>query len=401
MFYIIIFVIVDVYTLQFRSHECEVESRQRLSHLVDAFRRVQEEENAIRPFVPPAPLLPSIAGSSQNTSTRQRLASTGTWHTRISSITMTSALLSSRSSLWSGSNQSSHFQQHLFTNRKSFLVTYFILLYRGFVNLMRQPALLLNRVSQCIFYALILACFYAPLGDDQVSIQNRIGLLYELTPLSFIGMLNCIAIFPTERGIFFREYVDGYYPAFAFIAAYFTIALPIMFLGAIGIAILVTYATGLAVDVASFIKFAYVIFLFVATGESVGVAFCMAFDEIGFAVNIMSAIFSLFSITAGFISLNMPLFLIDISYISPLRWGAYILANTAFSGESFVCGDDDLQSSGGSVCVLSTGEDVLSLYGFTGNGSIRFHYLMVTVTALFYFVVSLLVFRWRAYKLSH
>lgn len=344
---------------------------------------------------------------------QQRKASTNTWHTRVSSITMTSALLSSRSSLWSQSNQShstypggfasSSSSAHLFTHRKGFFTTYLILLHRATVNLSRQPALLFNRVTQCLFYALILACFYSPLGDDQVSIQNRIGLLYELTPLCFIGMLNCIAIFPTERGIFYREYVDGYYPAYAFLAAYFTIALPIVLLGAACIGVLTTCATGLAPELVSAMKFTWVIFLFIATGESIGVAFCMAFDEIGFAVNIMSALFSVFSITAGFISLNMPQFLIDLSYVSPLRWGAYLLANIAFAGETFVCDGNDDHTTGPNpaTCALTTGEEVLALYGFTGGGSMAFHYLMVTVIAVIYFVLCWIVFRWRAYKLSH
>jgi hypothetical protein len=169
-------------------------------------------------------------------------------------------------------------------------------------------------------------------------------------------------------------------------------------LGAACIGVLTTCATGLAPEFVSAAKFTWVIFLFIATGESIGVAFCMAFDEIGFAVNIMSALFSVFSITAGFISLNMPQFLIDLSYVSPLRWGAYLLANIAFAGETFVCDDDTANAA---TCGLTTGDEVLALYGFTGGGSMAFHYLMVTVIAVIYFVLCWVVFRWRAYKLSH
>lgn len=44
-------------------------------------------------------------------------------------------------------------------------------------------------------FGLILCLFYSRLGDDYYSVQNRIGLLYEMiAPLLFTGMLNCIAV---------------------------------------------------------------------------------------------------------------------------------------------------------------------------------------------------------------
>lgn len=321
--------------------------------------------------------------------------STNTMGTRISSITMTTAILSvTTHSTATGAADDA--RNAALRQNKAFQVTYAILLRRMLTNLWRQPVLLVNRITQCLFYALILSCYYAPLGHNQTAIQDRIGLLYEITPLAFIGMLNCIAMFPTERDIFLREYVDGYYHAFAYLAAYLTVTIPLMVVAAFCIAALVTCATNLVVSGSAVAKFTYVIFLFVFTGESLGVVFCMLFEEIGFAVNIMSAIFSIFCILAGYISLSMPQFLVDLSYISPITWGSYILANTAFAGQTFSCGDTPA-----ATCVLTTGEDVLSLYGFTGGGSMGFHYLMVSVLVFVYFLVMLVAFRWRAYRISH
>jgi hypothetical protein len=33
--------------------------------------------------------------------------------------------------------------------------------------------------------------------------------MWQTTALVFIGMLNCIAVFPAERNVFYREYLDG------------------------------------------------------------------------------------------------------------------------------------------------------------------------------------------------
>lgn len=284
---------------------------------------------------------------------------------------------------------------------KPFTESYPILLNREFTNLWRQPVLMFNRITQCLFYALILACFYAPVGTDQAAIQDTIGLLYELTPLCFIGMLNCVAIFPAERDVFYREYLDGVYSSWAFIAAYDTIAIPLMMIAAICIALIVTCAIGIAVSFEAFVAFAYVLFCFIITGESLGVIFGMAFLHIGFSVNIMSAILSFFSIMAGFISLNMPLALIDIAYISPNRWGAYLVSNIAFSGKTYSCTQSEEVNG---VCPLSTGDDVLELYGYVDYGppyGMSYHYYMLGIIAGLYFLVSIVAVRLRALKLSH
>eukprot|EP01031_Cornospumella_fuschlensis_P032249 gene32249-39004_t len=129
---------------------------------------------------------------------------------------------------------------------KSFFLALPLLLHRAFVNLYRQPLLITNRMSQGLFYGLILSCFYAPIGDDQNSIQNRIGNLYELTAICFIGMLSCIAIYPIERNVFYREYPDGYYSAYAYILCYFVISIPLLVATSLGIAALICFAVGLA-----------------------------------------------------------------------------------------------------------------------------------------------------------
>lgn len=169
-----------------------------------------------------------------------------------------------------------------------------LLLHRSFLNMSRQPALCANRISQGAFYGLILACFYAPIGDDQNSIQNRIGSLYETTALMFIGMLSCIAIYPTERNVFYREYVDGDYSVLSFFLAYYVIAVPFIMTTAVIIAALLTYAVGLRAEPDALLIFSCVVFNFIFTGECVGVIFCSLFTHVGFSVNVMSVVLSLF-----------------------------------------------------------------------------------------------------------
>jgi hypothetical protein len=108
----------------------------------------------------------------------------------------------------------------------SFAVTLPLLVRRSWLNLARQPGALSARVMQALSFGAILSCFYTRLGNDIYSIQGRIGLEYELMACIFVGMLNCIAVFPMERNVFYREHADGAVDTAAFLASYTILELP-------------------------------------------------------------------------------------------------------------------------------------------------------------------------------
>jgi hypothetical protein len=113
------------------------------------------------------------------------------------------------------------------------------------------------------------------------------------------------------------------------------------------------------------------------------------------------SVISLFGIMAGYISINMPLPLLYLSLLSPLTWGSYILANLTFKGQTFTCADEaDSQGN----CPLSTGDQVLTLYGMDGGegryGTWYNAYMLGGVT-LAIFVATYVVLRLRLLHLSH
>ncbi len=55
-----------------------------------------------------------------------------------------------------------------------------------------------------------------------------------------------------------------------------------------------------------------------------------------------------------------------INYISILRYIQRIIAVREFQGKTFYCNDNELLS-GGTVCPLTSGEQVLSLYSFESS----------------------------------
>ena len=177
---------------------------------------------------------------------------------------------------------------------KPFHMTFPLLLRRSVVNLWRQPQLFYNRITQPLFYTLILACFFAPIGHNQIAIQNTIGLLYQVMALCFIGMLNTVAIFPAERDVFYREYIDGHYSSYAFAAVYLVVSVPLNVLSALVVGVMLTCAVGLQCNASGVFQFTAVGFAIMYSGECLGVFFASAFRNIGFAVNIVSPVISVF-----------------------------------------------------------------------------------------------------------
>lgn len=100
---------------------------------------------------------------------------------------------------------------------------------------------------------------------------------------------------------------------------------------------------------------------------------------------------------AGFLSLSMPEFIKGISNLSPMYWGAYIMANIAFEDETFTCTSSQLVNG---TCPLSTGDEVLDLYGFN-NGHVTEHYWILALITGGYWLLSIAALRMRAWKLSH
>lgn len=105
---------------------------------------------------------------------------------------------------------------------------------------------------------------------------------------------------------------------------------------------------------------------------------------------------------AGYISLSMPLVLQYIAYLSPTTWGAYILTNVAFQGETFTCDASEEDSAGN--CPYSTGQQVLELYdmdGGSGEYGMYFHMYMLAAVTIALLLISYCAMRGRAYSISH
>ncbi|KIY47464.1 P-loop containing nucleoside triphosphate hydrolase protein [Fistulina hepatica ATCC 64428] len=224
-----------------------------------------------------------------------------------------------------------------------------ILLRRGWLNFRRQPNLAIARIGQVLGLGTVLALFFAPLGRSYIDASsNIIGAVRECALFYFVGMLQNVALYPIERGVFYKagEHADRAYSVEAFMLSYTILEVPFEIVSSLLFSLLGAIATNLRRDMTMYF--------------SLGIIFNTLFESTGFALNITSVILSVGTFMAGVMSLDMPSFFRGINYISPLKYSIATLMPYTLRGVQFTCTESQRLSDG--QCPLSTGEQVLDLY---------------------------------------
>ena len=246
-----------------------------------------------------------------------------------------------------------------------FRVAFPLLLHRSSINFRRNPTAIVARTTQVLGFAIVLTLFFAPLKSDEYSVQSRLGFVQEFTPLYFVGMLQCVAVFPAERDVFYHEHDDGAYSVEAFFLQYTLAEIPFEIFTSLLFAVLTVMAAGLARTPKLFFIVAFNAFAIVSCGESLGIVFNTLVAHTGFAVNLTSVFLSVSMLMGGVMSLQIPAFLQAFNHLSPVKWSLGNLAPYTLQGVVFSCTDDQRLPNG--QCQIASGEDALRLYGFEGN----------------------------------
>ncbi|EHL02103.1 putative Uncharacterized ABC transporter ATP-binding protein/permease [Glarea lozoyensis 74030] len=254
-----------------------------------------------------------------------------------------------------------------------FFSAYPILVHRAFINFRRQPPLIMARIMQVVGLAVILTLFFAPLKHSYFSVQTRLGFVQEFCAFYFVGMLQNVAVYPIEKDVFYREDDDGTYGVEAFFAQYLTLEVPFEIISSFIFAIFVDLAAGLPRTVTMFFVCVFNCFCIVSCGESAGIMFNTLFAHTGFAINITSLFLGLAQVMSGVMSINMPAFLKDMNYLSPLGFAMRNLAPYSVRDIMFTC--EDYQRLPNGACPITTGKEVLDLYKLDTNPRLNLLYL--------------------------
>lgn len=256
----------------------------------------------------------------------------------------------------------------------SFSAAFPVLLSRSYLNSRRQPLIVIARILQVTFLGIIQALYFAPQGTGQVSVQNRLGLIQQTMSTLFIGLLNCVAVFPMERDTLFSEHSDRAYGVLPFFMAYNMIEVPIEFISGILFTLFAMVLVGLTTSWKTFFCMTFVVLCLVNIGESIGIAFCSIGNSVsvtlvrhvGFSVSITNSVLGIFTVMSGIMSSGMPIFLDRINRISPIPYLARLLVINEFESTSvFTCTLEEIQNQ---ICFYRNGDDVLRLIDPTGDG---------------------------------
>ncbi|KAN0116941.1 ABC efflux transporter [Hyaloscypha variabilis] len=269
----------------------------------------------------------------------------------------------------------------------SFLNIFTLVLKRSALNISRNQETVIARTSNVIGMAIVFALFFSPLQSNAEAVQTRMGFIQIATSFCIIGMLQNVAVYPTERDIFYREFSDNCYGVLTFLTSYTILELPFNLLSSLIFGILAAFAINLQRSAFMFAIATINCFCIVSCGESLGIVFCTFFSShIGLAMHASSALFSIGATMAGIVTLKLPPVLHAVNYISPFK---YLVANMAvysLRGRVFTCAPD--QEVGGR-CPISSGEDVLRLYDLDTDP--RWNLVVLAVLAVFYRLVALVV----------
>jgi ABC-type multidrug transport system permease subunit len=133
------------------------------------------------------------------------------------------------------------------------------------------------------------------------------GLIQEFNALLFIGLLNCVAVFPDERNVYYRERADGTYSTLPFFLSYLTTELPFELLSSLIFTLIAVMAVGFNFTADNVFLYCFLFFCIVNTGESIGIAVCGVVYHPGVSVSITNVLLSCINLMAGVFSPAMPL----------------------------------------------------------------------------------------------
>jgi ABC-type multidrug transport system ATPase subunit len=259
-----------------------------------------------------------------------------------------------------------------------FHISFPILLHRGFINFRRQENLIIDRIMQVVGLGIVLGVFFAPLKHNYESVQSRIGFIQEIQALYFVGMLQNVGVYPTDRDVFYREAADSAYSVEAFFMQYIAMEVPFEIVTALLFALFGDLAVYLPQTASLYFIVAYNCFCIVSCGESIGIMFNTLFTHTGFAINVTSVILSVGVLMAGALSSHIPVFLQAWNHLSPLKYSVANLAPYTLLPITFTC--TDAQKING-VCPITTGAQVLELYNLDSNPARNIGWLGITTVA--------------------
>ncbi len=143
--------------------------------------------------------------------------------------------------------------------------------------------------------------------------------MQQMNGLLFVGLMNVIALFPSERNMYYRERADGTYSTLPFFLSYVITEIPFEAVFSMVFVLFTTLAAGFEMTVTNFFVYSYVAFALMNVGETVGMAVCAVVYEPDVSVTITNVILGVFVNMVGLMAPTQPQTISYINYASVLK----------------------------------------------------------------------------------
>ncbi|KAI3363372.1 hypothetical protein L3Q82_011993, partial [Scortum barcoo] len=213
-----------------------------------------------------------------------------------------------------------------------------ILIRRHMYNDFRDLVTLLVHGFEALLMSLLVGCLYYGAGEERLSIQDTVALLYMIGALTpFAVVLDVIAKCHTERAMLYHELEDGMYSVTSYFFAKVLGELPEHCVFTLVYGLPIYWLAGLNEAPERFLLNFLLVWLMVYCSRAMALFVAAALPTLQTSAFMGNALFTVFYLTGGFvISLdNMWLVASWLSHASFMRWGFEGMLQVQFRGNKY------------------------------------------------------------------
>uniref|UniRef100_A0A8D3E4Y7 ATP-binding cassette sub-family G member 8 n=1 Tax=Scophthalmus maximus TaxID=52904 RepID=A0A8D3E4Y7_SCOMX len=213
-----------------------------------------------------------------------------------------------------------------------------ILIRRHMYNDFRDLVTLLVHGLEALLMSLLVGCLYYGAGEERLSIQDTVALLYMIGALTpFAVVLDVIAKCHTERAMLYHELEDGMYSVTSYFFAKILGELPEHCVFTLVYGVPIYWLAGLNEAPDRFLLNFLLVWLMVYCSRAMALFVAAALPTLQTSAFMGNSLFTVFYLTGGFVISveNMWLVASWLSHASFMRWGFEGMLQVQFRGNKY------------------------------------------------------------------
>ena len=224
--------------------------------------------------------------------------------------------------------------------RSQFWIPFKLLFFRTWREQTRDVATLTIKYAMNTFFCLLFGVVYLRMRRDQISIQDRTGILFfQAMNQAFGSAIGISKIIPQQLKVVSRERAARMYTPLPYFLSTFLVTLPLELAPGIIYGTVLYFMTALREGLSHYLVYIGVMLLENFAGIGLGMCLSASFNSVEMAPQLAPAFVILFLMFSGFFlnESNVPVFLIWLRELSFIRYAFQALCVNEFAGAEFTC----------------------------------------------------------------